>query len=90
MTDSTHDATVDWNEFWYEADDDDRDEHAPGGVDPDRFEERFSLVLDRESILSYSQIRDALGTWPRSFWEVTEKPEQRWTWDHAPLVWVPK
>ncbi|WP_327053550.1 class I SAM-dependent methyltransferase [Halomicrococcus gelatinilyticus] len=69
---------------------DDPDEHAPEGFDPGRFEERFKLVLDGESTLSYRQIRDALGTWPRSFWEFTERPEQRWAWDHAPLVWVPK
>ncbi|MFC7046798.1 class I SAM-dependent methyltransferase [Halobacteriaceae archaeon GCM10025711] len=52
--------------------------------------ERFRLVLEEESVLSYRRIHDALGTWPRSFWEVTEKPDQRWAWNHVPAVWVPK
>ena len=69
---------------------DDPGEHAPDGFDPDRFEERFGLVLDGESTLSYREIRDALGTWPRGFWEFTDRPEGRWAWNHAPLVWVPK
>jgi len=58
--------------------------------DPDRFAQRFKLVLEGESTLSYRAIHDALGTWPRSFWEVVEKPEERWAWQHVPLVWVPR
>jgi SAM-dependent methyltransferase len=54
------------------------------------FERRWRLVLDGRSTLSYDEIHDATGTWPRSFWEVTEKPEERWAWRHAPLVWLPK
>lgn len=65
-------------------------EEMPEGFDPERFAERFGLVLDGESTLSYRQIRDALDAWPRSFWEFTEKPEERWAWGHAPVVWVPK
>lgn len=59
-------------------------------VDPERFARRFRLVLDGESILSYERIHDALDTWPRSFWSVTEKPEGRWAWRNHPLVYVPK
>jgi SAM-dependent methyltransferase len=58
--------------------------------DPKRFEERFQLALEGESTLSYERIYDATGTWPRSFWEFTDRPEERWAWRHAPLVWVPK
>ncbi|WP_435333107.1 class I SAM-dependent methyltransferase [Haloarchaeobius sp. TZWWS8] len=58
--------------------------------DPDAHRERFGLVMREESTLSYRQIHDAVGTWPRSFWEVTEKPEQRWAWRHVPSVWIPK
>ncbi|MFC7189484.1 hypothetical protein ACFQL7_06215 [Halocatena marina] len=47
-------------------------------------------MLAGESTLSYRQIHDALGTWPRSFWEFTDKPAERWAWHHAPLVWIPK
>ncbi|MEM4782602.1 MAG: class I SAM-dependent methyltransferase [Halalkalicoccus sp.] len=52
--------------------------------------ERFELVLEGESVLSYRRIHRVLGTWPRSFWSVVEKPEGRWAWRNAPLVWVPK
>lgn len=62
----------------------------PAEVDAERYAKRFGLVLAGESTLSYDAIRDALGTWPRSFWEVVDKPEQRWAWRNHPLVWVPK
>ncbi|MFP8957772.1 class I SAM-dependent methyltransferase [Natrialbaceae archaeon A-CW3] len=58
--------------------------------DPQGFARRFRLVLEGESTLSETQIEDALGTPPRQFWEFTEKPAERWAWDHVPLVWVPK
>ncbi|MEE6209371.1 class I SAM-dependent methyltransferase [Salarchaeum sp. III] len=64
-------------------------EEAGREIDPERFADRFSLVLSGESTLSYRDIHDALGTWPRSPWEVVEKPE-RWMWRNHPLVWVPK
>lgn len=60
------------------------------GFDPDRFGQRFELVLEGESTLSYREIHDALGTWPRSFWEFTDRPEEPWAWEHVPLVWVPR
>lgn len=66
-------------------------ETPPGerDVDPERFARRWSLVLAGESTLSYDRIGDALGTHPRSFWELTERPDERWAWRHVPLVWVP-
>jgi trans-aconitate methyltransferase len=62
----------------------------PEEVDPQRYAERFGLVVDGESTLSYDAIHDALGTWPRSFWSVVDKPDERWMWRNHPLVWVPK
>jgi len=58
--------------------------------DPERFEERFSLLLDGRNLLSYDRIHEALGTWPRSVWSVVEKPDVRWAWRHHPLVYVPR
>lgn len=58
--------------------------------DPDRFEQRFRLLLDGENLLSYDRIHDALGTWPQSVWSVVERPDVRWAWRHHPLVYVPK
>lgn len=52
--------------------------------------DRFQLVLDGKSLLSYRRIHDALGTWPRSIWEIADKPQDRWAWDHVPTVWIPK
>jgi SAM-dependent methyltransferase len=52
--------------------------------------ERFELVLEGESVLSYRRIHRVLGTWPRSFWSVVEKPDVRWAWRNVPIVWVPK
>jgi SAM-dependent methyltransferase len=66
------------------------EKHPNPDFDAERFAERFRLVLDGASTLSYRQIHDALGTCPRSFWEFIEQPEERWAWDHVPLVWVPK
>ncbi|WP_440008567.1 class I SAM-dependent methyltransferase [Halomicrococcus sp. SG-WS-1] len=71
---------------WLDAPDD----HPDESFDPERFEERFRLVVEGESTLSYRSIHDALGTWPRSFWEFTDRPDERWAWDHVPSVWVPK
>ena len=64
-------------------------EHDPT-FDPHEFARRFRLVLEGKSTLSETAIEDALGTPPRQFWEFTEKPEERWAWDHVPLVWIPK
>lgn len=62
----------------------------PEEVDEERFAERFRLVVDGESTLSYEAIHDALGTWPQSVWSVVDKPDKRWAWRHHPLVFVPK
>jgi SAM-dependent methyltransferase len=69
---------------------DDPENHPDPDFDAERFAERFRLVLDGESTLSYRQIHASLGTWSRSFWEFTDKPEERWAWNHVPLVWIPK
>ncbi|WP_323676464.1 methyltransferase [Halorubellus sp. PRR65] len=71
------------------------DDPAGHGKDPDRFdlaefERRWRLVLDGESTLTYDAIHDAVGTWPRSFWEVADHPEERWAWEDVPIVWLPK
>lgn len=68
-------------------------ENPPDGkdeADVERFEERFPLVLEGEDLLSYRRIHEAVGTWPRSFWSVVDKPEERWAWRNHPLVHVPK
>lgn len=66
------------------------DRHPDPEFDADAHAERFRLVIEGESTLSYRQIHDILGIWPRSFWEFTEKPEKRWAWNHVPTVWIPK
>jgi SAM-dependent methyltransferase len=68
------------------------DEHLDGSsaFDPERFEERFAVLLDGDSVLSYDAIHETLGTWPQSVWSVVEKPDVRWAWRHHPLVFVPK
>jgi SAM-dependent methyltransferase len=72
------------------ADDPDTYLGEDSSFDPERFAERFRLLLDGENLLSYDRIHDALGTWPRSVWSVVEKPDVRWAWRHHPLVYVPK
>ncbi|ELZ29169.1 hypothetical protein C475_03094 [Halosimplex carlsbadense 2-9-1] len=72
------------------ADDPDEFLGEDSQFDADRFEERFSLLLDGENLLSYDRIHDALGTWPQSVWSVIDKPDTRWAWRHHPLVYVPK
>jgi len=62
----------------------------PETFDPERFRERWRLVLDGRSTLTYDAIHDAVGTWPRSFWEFAPYPEERWAWEDVPVVWLPK
>lgn len=57
--------------------------------DPDRFEDRFRLLLSGENLLSYERIHDALGTWPRSLYAVGNADRHR-GWRHNPFVYVPK
>jgi len=71
------------------------DDPTGHGKDPDafdrtEFERRWQLVLDGDSTLTYDAIHDAVGTWPRSFWEVADHPEERWAWADIPIVWLPK
>lgn len=58
--------------------------------DPDRYADRFELVLSGDSLLSYDRIHDALGTWPRSVWSLAEEAERYGAWRQNPLVYVPK
>ncbi|NHN59253.1 MULTISPECIES: methyltransferase [Halorussus] len=57
---------------------------------PERFADRFELVIEGESLLSYDRIRDALGAWPRSIWAVAEESDRYPAWRQNPLVYVPK
>jgi SAM-dependent methyltransferase len=63
-------------------------ELLPGEVPEEgRFEERWSLVLDGENLLSHERIHDVLGTWPRSFYaEIDREDPPR----DSPCVFVPK
>ena len=58
--------------------------------DPDRFEDRFELLLAGENLLSYERIHDALGTWPRSLFAHADAVERHPAWRHNPFVSVPK
>lgn len=58
--------------------------------DPDRFADRFELVLKGESLLSYDRIHDVLGTWPQSVWSIAEDVERYGAWRQNPLVYIPK
>lgn len=60
------------------------------GFDPDRFGERFRLVIEGENLLSYERIHGLLGRWPQSVFSVVERPDVRYAWRHHPLVYVPK
>lgn len=71
-----------------ESPDDHLDESSPWK--PERFTERFQLLLDGENLLSYDRIHEALGTWPQSVWSVAEDAERYPAWRHNPLVYVPK
>lgn len=57
---------------------------------PDTFAERFELVIEGESLLSYRTIQDVLGAWPQSVWSVAEEAEPYGAWRMNPLVFVPK
>lgn len=61
-----------------------------GAWKPDRFADRFELVLEEESTLSYDRIHETLGTWPQSVWSVTPDVERYAAWRQNPLVYVPK
>lgn len=58
--------------------------------EPETYAERFQLVLDGRSLLSYERIHEVLGTWPQSVWSVAENTDRYGAWRHEPLVYVPK
>ena len=58
--------------------------------DPKRYAERFRLLIEGESLLSYDRVHDVLGTWPRSVWSVVGGDRRYPAWRHNPLVYVPK
>ncbi|WP_132058303.1 class I SAM-dependent methyltransferase [Halorussus amylolyticus] len=57
---------------------------------PETFADRFELVVEGESLLSYERIREILGTWPQSVFSVADDAEQYGAHRHEPLVYVPK
>ncbi|EMA50000.1 MULTISPECIES: class I SAM-dependent methyltransferase [Halococcus] len=78
-------------EFCLVAADDPHDNaDHPFVFDPDQYTERFGALLDGDSVLSRERIYETLGTWPRSAFTVADRPDVRWAWHHAPLVYVPK
>ncbi|PSQ50223.1 class I SAM-dependent methyltransferase [Halobacteriales archaeon SW_12_67_38] len=72
------------------ADDPHANADHPFVFDPDEYTERFGALLDGDSVLSRERIYETLGTWPRSAFTVADRPDVRWAWHHAPLVYVPK
>lgn len=58
--------------------------------DPDRFADRFELLLAGENLLSHERIHDALGTWPQSLYSFCDDAERHPAWRHNPYVAVPK
>lgn len=56
---------------------------------PESFADRFELVIEGESLLSYEQIRGTVGAWLQSVWSVIET-ERYDAWRQNPLVFVPK
>lgn len=58
--------------------------------DPDRFADRFELLLEGANLLSYERIHETLGRRPRSVWSVASDLERYGAWRQNPLVYVPK
>ncbi|ELZ54410.1 MULTISPECIES: class I SAM-dependent methyltransferase [Halorubrum] len=58
--------------------------------DPETDPERFELLLDGENLLTYDEIRDALGTRPRSFWKAVGEDDWRSIGQTNPCVIVEK
>ncbi|PSQ59464.1 class I SAM-dependent methyltransferase [Halobacteriales archaeon SW_7_71_33] len=52
---------------------------------PETFAERFELVVEGESLLSYDRIHEVLGRWPQSVFSVADGADR-----YEPLVFVPK
>lgn len=72
------------------AEDPHANEDHPFVFDPEAFTQRFAALLDGDSVLSRERIYETLGAWPRNAFTVAERPDVRWAWHHAPLVYVPK
>lgn len=58
--------------------------------DPDRFEDRFELLIEGENLLSHERIHETLGTWPQSIWSAAGDEDRYPAWRHNPMVYVPK
>ena len=58
--------------------------------DPDRFTDRFELLIEGENLLSHERIREILGTRPRSIWSMAGEEQRYPAWRHNPMVYVPK
>ncbi|MDB9250590.1 class I SAM-dependent methyltransferase [Halorubrum ezzemoulense] len=58
--------------------------------DPERFTDRFELVLAGENLLSYERIHEVLGTWPQSVFSLADDAEPYAAHRYEPLVYVPK
>lgn len=57
--------------------------------EPDHFEDRFTSVIEGDSLLSYRRIHDILDAWPQSLWSEVET-ERYGAWRQNPVVFVPK
>ncbi len=58
--------------------------------DPESFTDRFELVIEGESLLSYDRIHEVLGRWPQSLFSVADDADQYEAHRYEPLVFVPK
>jgi len=54
------------------------------------FADRFELVIEGETLLSYERIHDLLGTWPQSVFAVADGTDPYGANRYEPLVYVPK
>lgn len=57
---------------------------------PETFADRFELVIQGESLLSYERIHEVLGTWPQSVFSVVADADQYRAHRYEPLVYIPK
>jgi trans-aconitate methyltransferase len=57
---------------------------------PETFADRFELVVEGKSLLSYERIHDVLGTWPQSVFSVADDANRYGAHRYEPLVYVPK
>lgn len=57
---------------------------------PETFTDRFELVIEGQSLLSYERIHEVLGSWPQSLFSVADSVDPYPAHRHEPLVYVPK